>query len=80
MPVQYGQTIVVDNGRFSGTISVGNYDTLEEATRVAVCLAIADGWYPRRWYQFWRPKCPDHVRAEYEFQIATQELLNARKP
>lgn len=64
----YGQTIILDNGRSGGDVTVSGCTTLTDATMKAVDIAIRDGWYPPRWHQFWRPKCPDHVRKEYERQ------------
>ena len=61
----YGQDIILDGGDSCGTTGC---ETPEEATRLAVEMAYHDGWRPRRWYELWKPHCPDHVREEYKRQ------------
>lgn len=62
--ITYAQRI--DTG--GGWIEASGHASPAEATKVAVAFAIAAEWKPRRWWQFWQPSCPAHVRAEYERQ------------
>lgn len=67
MSMSYGQTIYLNNGY----VSTDGHSCPEQATEDAVRMAIHSGWKPRRWWQFWHPPCPEHVREEYERQTTT---------
>jgi len=64
----YGQTIQMRDG----TLTVDGCETRNAATEAAVGMAIRDGWKPRRWWEFWHPPCPAHVRAEFKRQTEPQ--------
>lgn len=36
------------------TVTADNCDTMEEAERQAISLALERGWTPPKWWQFWR--------------------------
>lgn len=61
----YGQTVYLSDG----SVSVSGSRSPEEATERAVHMAISSGWRAPRWWEFWNPPCPAHVREEYLRQI-----------
>lgn len=58
----YGYTI-----RWSGgAVTANGHARFENAVFVAVDIALASGWTPPRWWEFWRwseTQVDDHIRA-----------------
>lgn len=44
------------------------YSTMTGAAANIVADLRRDGWRPARWWEFWRPRTPPTLRAEYEWQ------------
>ena len=63
--MRFGQEILLDDGSTCGAMGC---ETRDEAIQRAVSLARHDGWRPRRWYEFWKPRCSADVRGEYLYQ------------
>jgi len=65
--MKYGQAINLGK---KGMLEVNNRPTPDKALADAVEWAMSLGWEPRiRWWEFWKPRCPEHVRDEYEYQL-----------
>lgn len=57
----YGQTIHGPDG----SVSVSGCVSAEDAVYKATDLAIASGWAPPRWWQYWLPSWPENCVEEY---------------
>lgn len=57
----YGQNIDGPDGS-AGVMGCGS---AKEAVAKATDLAMASGWHPPHWWEFWLPRWPEACEAEY---------------